>query len=206
MRFWQSHPRVWVTADTHFGDERARTKFARPFPDVAAMDEAMIRRWNERVGDDDLVLHLGDFAGERDWGKRERQALRTQRERLRGKGIILVRGNLDPCGESWFDELFDEQHDLLTWKGWPGQGKAERRRVVACHYPLRQWQGWPHGALHLYGHVHGGVPEEGRSTDVGVDCWNYGPVELTGLLDSLVARPFATPTDWPRRQALRDAP
>ena len=33
---------VYFTADTHFGHAAARALFRRPFPSVAAMDEAMI--------------------------------------------------------------------------------------------------------------------------------------------------------------------
>lgn len=206
MRLWRHARRVWVTADTHFGDDVARVKFARPFADTDAMDEALVAAWNARVGEEDLVLHLGDFAGEREWTKPERSRMRDLRGRLRCAGIVLVRGNLDPRGEAWFDELFDESHDLLTWKGWPGREEDVRLRVVACHYPLRQWQGWAHGAIHLYGHVHGGLSEEGRSTDVGVDCWTFAPVDLAALLDGLAARPFVAPSEWPRRQPTREAP
>jgi calcineurin-like phosphoesterase family protein len=36
--------------------------YRRPFASVAAMNEAIIERWNEIVGPDDEVWHLGDFA------------------------------------------------------------------------------------------------------------------------------------------------
>ena len=52
--------RVWVTADTHFGDEDAIARFGRPFPDVHAMDEALLEAINLRVGRRDVLLHLGD--------------------------------------------------------------------------------------------------------------------------------------------------
>src|ERR671929_1176204 len=53
---------VWFTADTHFGHAGALGRFRRPFASVQDMDEAMIRRWNETVGPEDDVWHLGDFA------------------------------------------------------------------------------------------------------------------------------------------------
>jgi calcineurin-like phosphoesterase family protein len=206
MRWWTKSRRTFVTADTHFGDEAAFTKFARPFPTVEAMDEALIESINDRVGKRDILLHLGDFAGEREWTGAERRRVLAYRDELRVRKIVLIRGNLDPLGERWFDGMFDEVHDILTWKGWESSTfAAPPMRVVASHYPIRQWQGWPNGAVHLYGHTHGTIPEEGRSTDVGVDCWRYRPLDLAKLLDSLAARAFATPAEWPRKQAMREA-
>jgi calcineurin-like phosphoesterase family protein len=50
------------TSDHHFGHGGARGLFRRPFASVAAMDEAMVARWNEAVAAEDEVWHLGDFA------------------------------------------------------------------------------------------------------------------------------------------------
>lgn len=201
-RFWKGSRRTFVTADTHFGDAVAFAKFARPFESVQATDEAIVRAINESVGRNDILLHLGDLFGEREWTRAERSAAKRLRDGIRCRRIVLVRGNTDPVGERWFDGMIEEAHDLLTWRGWPGN---DRVRAVACHYPMRQWQGWPSGAVHLYGHVHGTLPECGRSTDVGVDCWGFRPIELAALLDALAARPFECPTEWPRQQPVRNA-
>jgi len=201
-RLWKANRRIFVTADTHFGDEAARVKFQRPFPDVEATDDAMIDAINERVGADDALLHLGDFFGRSEWSKSERSDAKRLRARIACRTIMLIRGNLDPDKSDWFDEMFASVDDILAWKGWPDGGAL---RVVACHYPMRQWQGWPGGALHLYGHVHGTLAEVDRSTDVGVDCWGFRPIELAPLLTMLAARPVATPESWPRGQPIRDA-
>ena len=55
-------PAVWFTADTHFGHGGALGLFRRPFASVAAMDAALIERWNATVAAEDTVWHLGDFA------------------------------------------------------------------------------------------------------------------------------------------------
>ena len=47
---------IYFTADTHFGHANAVKMCSRPFPDVAAMDEAMIGMWNDRVHGNDLSL------------------------------------------------------------------------------------------------------------------------------------------------------
>ena len=53
---------VWFTADTHFGHAGALSLYRRPFASVPEMNAAMISRWNDTVGADDDVWHLGDFA------------------------------------------------------------------------------------------------------------------------------------------------
>jgi calcineurin-like phosphoesterase family protein len=200
--FWKASRRTFVTADTHFGDDVALRKFGRPFRSVDECDEALIAAMNARIGRNDVLLHVGDLFGEREWSRGEKLRARRLRDRIRCRRIVLITGNTDPVGERWFDSMIEEAHDILTWRGWPGE---ERTRVVACHYPVRQWQGWPSGAVHIYGHVHGTLPEVGRSTDVGVDCWKFQPIELSSLLGWLKARPFNCPKEWPRAQAARSA-
>ena len=51
----------FVTADTHFLDEHLLgiDDFApRPFLTVDQMDQTIIKNWNERVSEDDIVYHL----------------------------------------------------------------------------------------------------------------------------------------------------
>src|SRR5262245_45539090 len=54
-------PSIFFTSDTHFGHTNILKYCRRPFPDVQAMDEALIARWNATVGPDDVIYHLGDF-------------------------------------------------------------------------------------------------------------------------------------------------
>jgi calcineurin-like phosphoesterase family protein len=53
---------LFFTSDTHFGDHRTLNIHKRPFASAAAMDAALIERWNALVGPQDEVWHLGDFA------------------------------------------------------------------------------------------------------------------------------------------------
>ena len=57
----ETDSRIFLIADTHFGDENIRLYEERPFPDTDTMDRELIRRWNSVVDDHDLVYHLGDF-------------------------------------------------------------------------------------------------------------------------------------------------
>ncbi|MSR44543.1 MAG: hypothetical protein EXS15_04170 [Phycisphaerales bacterium] len=197
--------RIWVTADTHFGHSEAIGLFARPVADgdVHSMDELLLDRINTRVQREDFLLHLGDFTGPRRW-KGEEGALSMQfaldlRRRIYCKKIEILRGNHDPSCKRLRD-IFDDAHDLHSFRGWTGGDE----RVVCCHYPLRTWQGIFDGAVHLYGHTHGTFEALGRSCDVGVDCFDYGPVLLDEVMARIVQQSSpAREESLPRRQAMR---
>jgi calcineurin-like phosphoesterase family protein len=155
---------VWFTADTHFGHAGALALYRRPFASVAAMDAAMAERWNQTVGPDDEVWHLGDFA------------LRTSASvagallrSLNGRKH-LVTGNNDP------PEIvaLPEWSSVQTY----AEINADEHRLVLCHYAFRTWNGMSKGALDLHGHSHGRLKPLPRQTDVGVDCWDFRPVAV----------------------------
>lgn len=52
----------FFTSDTHFGHARIIELCDRPFRDIDEMDAAMVDNWNNVVGPDDEVYHLGDVA------------------------------------------------------------------------------------------------------------------------------------------------
>lgn len=52
---------IYFIADTHFGDERIRRYENRPFDSASAMNQELIRRWNETVSPEDTVYVLGDW-------------------------------------------------------------------------------------------------------------------------------------------------
>jgi calcineurin-like phosphoesterase family protein len=167
---------IWFTADTHFGHGGALGLYRRPFASVAAMDDAIVAGWNDVVGPEDEVWHLGDVAvGPRLPGPAAAFATRLA-ARLAGLHGVkhLVTGNNDPAS-------------VRTWPGWQSvQAFAEivvdDRLVVLCHYALRSWNGMAKGAVNLHGHSHGRLAPMTRQFDVGVDVRDFRPVGLAALL------------------------
>lgn len=159
---------LFFTSDTHFGHGGSLGLFQRPFGSVAEMDAALIRRWNETVGREDEVWHLGDFAIGRpaDYTQPILDALSGRKH--------LVAGNND-----------DEATRAL--RGWANvvpyaELEAEGTRLVLCHFPFRSWNGMGKGAIDLHGHSHGRMAPLPRQIDVGVDVWDFRPVPLGTLL------------------------
>lgn len=162
---------VFFTSDTHFGHARSIELCRRPFADVVEMRETMIANWNAVVRADDEVYHLGDFAYRCDGAEVERIF-----DRLNGKKH-LIPGNHDSLS-------------VCTGLEWKSVADicpltVEGQRVVLCHYPLLEWQGYYRQAIHLFGHVHGNRPGVGRSCDVGVDSWDFRPVRLSEILERI---------------------
>ncbi len=158
---------VFFTSDTHFGDHRVLNLYPRPFANTAEMDAEMLRRWNEAVGSEDEVWHLGDFA---------RTAARAAEllPQLNGRKRLIV-GNNDPAPGS-----------VLGWESVAAYAEIEVSgvRLVLCHYPFRSWNGQHRGAVNLHGHSHGRLKPLPRQFDVGVDVQGYRPVTLETLLGS----------------------
>ncbi len=159
---------VFFTSDTHFGHGGALGLYRRPFASVAAMNAAIVDRWNETVEPGDEVWHLGDFA------IRERpDAVAQFLARLHGRKH-LVTGNNDP----------PETTRLESWESVQPyiEITAESVSLVLCHYPFRTWRGMGKGWINLHGHCHGRLKPQPRQFDVGVDVWGFRPVTLGEIL------------------------
>ena len=54
--------KIFFTSDHHFGHKNIIKFCNRPFESIDEMNEELISRWNAKVGPNDEVYHLGDFA------------------------------------------------------------------------------------------------------------------------------------------------
>ena len=153
----------FVIGCTHFGHKNIIRLANRPFSSVKEMDETMIEAWNAEVKPHDTVYHLGDFAFRGD--PPEKYAAK-----LNGR-LITIQGNHDPKG--W-------GRDMLTIK-------VNNTRIVLCHYPIEEWDGWWRGALHFHCHTH---KAEFRSAErrgnVGVDAVGWAPVKIEDAMAQLL--------------------
>lgn len=136
-------------------------------------DKELIRRWNERVKEDDLVFILGDLSF--------RTGTETNKilKQLKGRKI-LIKGNHENI---WMDKnadlsLFEE---IVDYK----EIKVDKCMFCMSHYPFRVWNQQHNGSIQLFGHIHSNettshpMKEEiPYSYNVGVDVNNYYPVSL----------------------------
>jgi calcineurin-like phosphoesterase family protein len=154
---------AFFVSDTHFGHESIIKLCNRPFATLDEMDEALIARWNERIAPGDAVYHLGDFC------YRNSRSADTYLRQLNGH-IHLIAGNHDTETLAHHASLFASVSQIR-------EIHEGGRRIVMCHYPMREWHGAWSRAWHLYGHTHGRLDHEphGLSLDVGVDAHDFRP-------------------------------
>jgi calcineurin-like phosphoesterase family protein len=160
----------FFTADLHLFHGNAIRYCNRPFASAEEMNEAIIERWNSRVGRADTVFVLGDFAFA------PRGPVESALRRLKGHKHLVL-GNHD-------------SRRVANAKGWEDVRAYKElsiggRFLVLSHYAMRVWNKSHRGAFHLFGHSHGTAPGLGRSMDVGVDTNDFYPYSFEEVRDRL---------------------
>lgn len=170
---------IWLTADLHIGHQNIIYHCRRPFKDKFEHDSTIIKNYNEVVGIDDHVYILGDVC----FDGFEVENLKQ----LKGNKHIIL-GNHDKKKKLLQCLAIPECRvvEIVDIK----MLKTNGLHVWLSHYPHRSWKNSFHGSYHAFGHCHGTMDDYGRSTDVGVDCWNYYPVNLNTFIDKLKDKPY----------------
>lgn len=178
--------KIWFTSDTHFGHQNILRFCERPFVSIEEMDNTIIERWNLKVGKDDIVFHLGDFAFATN--KRWQELISL----LNGK-IYLILGNHDITRwpGTYTMQLFDRVENQMMLK------IDNKYKVYLNHFPFLCYDGTYRNpedcTIQLHGHVHervGGIGKDDQRLqyrfpyqyDVGVDNNNFYPVSWEEIL------------------------
>lgn len=129
-------------SDTHFGHENCLIFDNRPFKDIDIHDQKLIENWNNVVGYDDDVYHLGDVS----WHN-STKTLEILNQ-LNGR-IHLIRGNHD--GKILKNRDIQNRFvEIVDYKEINDSGTD----IVLCHYPIPCFKNHYYNWYHLYGHVH----------------------------------------------------
>lgn len=180
---------IFFTSDTHFGHSKIIDYCKRPFSSIEEHDKALIQNWNNTVGQDDTVFHLGDFA----YGNS--QFIANIIKQLNGN-IILIKGNHDlkninPTLYNIFSDVVYQARILI-----------DKQTVYLNHFPFLCFD---HGDINLYkdnysiqlfGHVHSGPLTSSKDVsrlnilfptqyDVGVDNNNYTPISWADVKNKI---------------------
>ena len=173
---------IWLTADLHIGHFNIIRYCNRPFDDLENMHQTIIRKWNERVGEADIVYILGDLGFVKGSGSEITGFL----SRVNGK-IYLIRGNHDKGEKKWYkNQGIKEVHDSYVIL----------ERSLLSHYPLEPdiYDGKRTKRIkerlsavyrendcsfHYYAHTHK-PPAKGEDfMNVGVDLHDFYPVPFS---------------------------
>jgi len=199
--------KLWFTSDTHYDHKNicaATTNWVgaenltRKFSSLERMNDELVFWINERVGQDDILFHLGD------WSFNGFENIRKFRERIYCKNVHLILGNHDHHIERNKDNIqsifssvnhylqLEVKRELTSAQAM--LGAPSYIKFVLMHYPIASWNGMNDGVIHLHGHVH--LPNNlrvavGKAMDVGVDGNNYEPIGLDEILKIMNKQPIA---------------
>lgn len=216
---------IFVTSDTHFGhlnicrgtsnwnsQNSSNPNNTRDFDNIKEMNDAVVNAINSRVGEDDILYHLGD------WSFGGWKNIYEFRKRINCKNIHLILGNHDE--HIWKDKFFphlskDENgniseiedpnkyrvmstikhkfdvtaRDFFSSVARLDVLKYKKSEIVLCHFPMEEWELMDSGSFHLHGHCHGSLAvSEFRKEDVGLDAQNFSVMSLAEVLTRLASR------------------
>lgn len=188
--------RKFFISDTHFGHANILKYENRPFASVEEMDRKMIKNWNSVVGRNDDVFILGDFSFHRD----PQKTLSILKQLHGRKHLILGNHDYEILSNSQLREQFVWVKDYYVLR-------SGGKKYVLFHFPIQVWDCRHHGAIHLFGHVHGNknthhvmAYDLPNSLNVGVDVHNFTPISLsevdTLVQEKNVALGYGDVTDW----------
>jgi calcineurin-like phosphoesterase family protein len=153
------------------------------------MNDVIINNINSVVGQDDVLIHLGD------WSFGGFENIQKFRDRILCKEIHLILGNHDHHIENnreGCQEFFASvnHYTKLMYK---------YETLVLMHYPIDSWDGLNKGHIHLHGHCH--LPQQkvfgkGRRMDVGIDGnMFFMPYELDNVIKIVKMREIRSNMD-----------
>ena len=155
---------IWVWSDLHLGHDNIIRYANRPFQDAEEMNAVLYTNWARTVGDDDLLLFVGDLAMRKAVGEHTWETIRVSR----GRAKHLVVGNHDLTGSGVLRvDGFDDICSALTVDGEPP--------LAFTHMPLAEV---PAGVVNVHGHTHDEPPRRSRHINVSVEQLDYRPVDL----------------------------
>jgi calcineurin-like phosphoesterase family protein len=177
-------PEKWFTGDEHhFHNNMIKGTLwgFRDFPDEKTCRREIIKRHNEVVSPIDEVYHIGDFAmiGPSQWEK-----IKGILDKLNGTHYLIL-GNHDECKPMKYVEMgFTRVHTSLRIEidGW----------ILELHhdpsiYTITSNLPDVDRIVFIHGHVHTlykSIPEK-RIINVGVDQWDYHPINWETIKEEL---------------------
>ena len=190
--------RLWFTSDTHYNHANicsATTKWTNPvtlreFKTLEHMNAVLVANINEKVGQDDILFHLGD------WSFGGFESIQKFRDQLVCKNIHIILGNHDhhiANNHEDIQRLFSSVNkylDLIV--KWPVGGETLDARFALMHFPIASWDNMARGAIHLHGHVHFDPSmrlQEGKMMDVGCEGSGLYPIDMSEILSIMRDRP-----------------
>jgi calcineurin-like phosphoesterase family protein len=192
--------KLWFTSDSHYNHSNicsATTNWTDPvtcreFKSLEQMNAHLVGNINEKVGQDDILFHLGDWSF---GGFEQIEAFRNQ---IVCRNIHIITGNHDhhiERNKGNIQSIFSSVNKYLelTVKWNNGTLGNDEKSFVLMHYPIASWNNMARGAIHLHGHVHFEANKRigvGKMMDVGADGNDLYPIDMFRVLFLMKTQPI----------------
>lgn len=178
----ETYNNLFVTSDTHFNHNQEFVFKKRGYNSPQEMTDDMINIINSTVGENGILLHLGDFC------------LNTTREqyldilsRLKIKELWMLWGNHNnPIQRTYggtVDQICAYNRGLfIRYLGHYHTFRKGKNSFVCFHFPIQIFDGMSEGSMHLCGHSHGSnqISRPEDKTHKILDCgWDIHKKPLT---------------------------
>lgn len=191
----EQHQQLFFTSDTHYNHKnicRGVTSWTdaedvtRDFKTLDEMNDRIVNGINATVGQDDILIHLGD------WSFGGFESIPEFRDRIHCNNVHLVLGNHDHHIErdrAGIRNVFASVNQYVELE------VNKEQNFVLMHYPIMSWNKMNDGVIHLHGHVH--LPPhrrigKGKMMDVGMDGNGMNPISYTEILKIMSKQPIAS--------------
>jgi calcineurin-like phosphoesterase family protein len=185
--------KTFVTSDLHFHHRNILKYCPRPYDSREDMDMKFIKMFQEKVGEDDHVYHLGDFM----FGHPKAKDFLELFDTLPGNWHFILGNHDKHTLEKWKDTLV-KQHPRIC------EIESYKRLVhnnmlfILFHYEIRFWEQkhWRSmdperrkydAVYHFFGHSHSSPDRvfEQDSMDVGIDATNYQLLTIEEIVEKI---------------------
>lgn len=186
--------RLWFTSDTHYNHANicsATTRWKDPvtlreFKTLEHMNAHLVDNINSVVGQDDILIHLGD------WSFGGFEKIQEFRDKIVCKNVHLITGNHDHHIENNRDNCQSLFSSVNKYVELSVTKDDVKQSFVLMHFPLASWNDMARSAIHLHGHVHLSPRHRigpGKMMDVGVDGNDLKPISVGEVLTLMERQP-----------------
>jgi len=171
---------IYVISDNHFNHWAINKYCNRPFKTLEEMNKTMIKRWNDRIREKDIIISLGDIV----FTKGKSEEISKILKQLKGRKIG-VQGNHDRKPYAWYlSHGLDFVCERFMWY-------YNKKKILFIHNPnkievsdLRKCDYIIHGHVHDKGNMVR-KRKKCKIINVSVEQINYTPISLTNLLNKV---------------------
>ena len=180
---------IFLTADTHFQEERAFKLIKRPFRTVEECTDAIVTNIRNTItsyGKRATLICLGDF-GDYEVVKDLKAGIPYLRVVLLGGNYEDDKGLTESAALNYgFDNYVPSSHMvILDTNDMAELGSSSEQIVFKLHHiPSIALNSLPHSPndFALFGHIHKTQMVKRRGLNVGIDCHNYSCISISDVL------------------------